>query len=225
MRNAQWFFRYVWRANAVLIFVAMSVVCFLTVSTLAPGPGRGGDRGRAEAAPITVARKPAERLVVAGVGQVRGTNVLRGELVARGEDKGFSSSGSAFVKRNILFFDGAEKSARWLLPDSQHVLTRVLDVPAEDEPGSPRPVATVILAKPVSASGANDGGALLIADPTGRSVLRVADDVTDVDHAGMSTDGLVTVLYERGRKYVMASFNATSLALVSRSEVAVPDLK
>ena len=53
----------------------------------------------------------------------------------------------------------------------------------------------------------------------------VADGVGTIDHAGMSTDGLVTVLYERGRKYVMASFNAATLAPVSQGEVAVPELK
>ena len=86
-------------------------------------------------------------------------------------------------------------------------------------------VANVVLVKPVGAAGAGDGGALLVADPTGRAVHAVADGVRAIDHAGMSTDGLVTVLYERGRKYVMASFNAATLAPVSQGEVAVPELK
>ena len=86
-------------------------------------------------------------------------------------------------------------------------------------------VANVVLVKPVGAAGAGDGGALLVADPTGRAVHAVADGVRAIDHAGMSTDGLVTVLYERGRKYVMASFNAATLAPVLQGEVAVPALK
>ena len=225
MSKAQWFFRYVWRANAVLLFAAMSVVCFVAASALVSELRFGAERRRAEAAPIAVAQRPAERLVVNRVTQVSGTNVLRGELVRVGGAGEFSSSRGTLETRNLLFLDGAEKSARWLLPDSGHALTAVLDVSAEDKPNSRRPVAIVVLVKPVGAAGAGDGGALLVADPTGRAVHAVADGVRAIDHAGMSTDGLVTVLYERGRKYVVASFNAATLAPVSQGEVAVPELK
>ena len=53
----------------------------------------------------------------------------------------------------------------------------------------------------------------------------VADGVGTIDHAGMSTDGLVTVLCESGRKHVMASFNEATLTPASQREVVVPGLK
>jgi prepilin-type processing-associated H-X9-DG protein len=219
-------FRYLWRVNAVLILVATASISVLAGSLFVSELGWSSDRRRVlDASPPVVSPDSDERLYLGSVEQVEGTGTLRGELLSPGHGKGFSSGGYGSETRNMLFLDGHFQAARWLLPDSHHVVSRHIDINSGGEASNPkRLVATIVLVKAVSADADADAGALLIFDPTGKNVRTVAEAVRDVNHASLSSDGRITVLYERNRKYVIASFDAASLEKKTENELSVPQL-
>ncbi len=227
MSKAQRFFRYLWRANAVLIFlgtVAISVsIGSLLVSELWRNTNRHQDTA---AAPPVVGSESGEQLYLGQVVQIAGTDTLRGELLASGSGKGLGSSGYGSDVRNVLFLDGQSKTARWLLPDSRHVISQSIDVRASDEGSSAsQPIAEVLLIKAIGSDAEADIGRLMLLDPTGQMVTTISEGVRAVNHAQLSLEGHITVLYERNRKYVLATFDASSLAKLSEDELAVPQLK
>src|SRR5437764_10269569 len=69
---------------------------------------------------------------------IPGTTVFRVNLSVNREG-GFGSDGkgSYFETRNILFIDPSEKAARWLLPDTNHVIEDATDIgePSTGPPG------------------------------------------------------------------------------------------
>ena len=168
----------------------------------------------------------SERLVLGPVEQVEGTDTLLGKLLAPGQGKGFSSGGYGSETRNLLFLDGQARAARWLLPDNRHIIARQIDITSSAvESQSRRPVATVVLVKAIASDAEDTDGSLLLLDPTGRHVKKIAEGVREVNHARLNRDGQIALLYERRRKYVIATFDATSLETRSEDELSVPQLK
>src|SRR4029434_7136706 len=103
-------------------------------------------------------------------------------------------------------------SARWLLPDDNHVVTEHSDVETRDQNREARRVVgTFALIQGAAPDLDASGGTLLLFDPTGRTVHQVSVGVRDLQAAILDQDAMLTVLFERDRKYVLAVFDPASL--------------
>lgn len=226
MSKVHRFFRYVWRANAILILVAAAGVSFAVVTLLWAELGGSAARRRvSDAAPPLGTPDSGERLFLGEVSLVTGTSVMRGELQVMRSGGGFSS-GSYPETRNILFVDSQSRAARWLLPDDDHVISEHRDVTTKDEKeGSDKPLATVALVKRAYTDLQTTEGTLLLFDPSGRNVQTVAESVRELHTAALDAGGRIYVLFERRQKYALASFDAVSLEKKEEHELTVPPLK
>lgn len=215
-------FRFIWRVNAILILVASAAVT-LGVAAIV---WMESSAFNTTSAPVVGVQDTGKRLSLAQMTHVAGSNVIRQELVEREASAGFSSSSGYGQTRNFLFVDTKASAARWLLPDDDHVVTEHSDVetrgPAR-EPG--RVLGTFALVKESGPDIEASSGKLLLFDPTGLNVHEVSAGVRDLQAATIDQDGMLTVLLERDRKYVLALFDPVSLEKKHEQELAVPVLK
>jgi len=121
--KSQKFFRYLWRIDAVVIFLAGAAIAIgvgsLLIGEIGTRTARYRDAGKA--IPIVAADSDAH-LSLGRVSVVAGTSVMRAELSREREGKGFSSGGYSET-RNALFIEPDQKEARWLLPDNNHIVS------------------------------------------------------------------------------------------------------
>ena len=222
--RAQRFFRYLWRVNAVLIAIAAAgiavAVVMLTVSTI-----QDKVRRREAAAASVIPGKPANKeLSLSGLLPIEGTSIFRATLSSEhyGKHLDSFSSGEASEIRNILFVDTTTGTAAWLLPSDKERITNQEDVtqPGEHKP----PLAIVALVKPDGENTDAATGRLLIVDVAGRHVEQFASDVHALDGVTITPGGDIAVLFQKNRKYYLASFDRTTRAKRSEREIAVPDL-
>lgn len=226
MSRSQRFFRYVWRVNALLILLGTVAICAsigsLLVSELLRSQNRHQD---ASAAPPVVRPESGEQLFLGQLVQVEGTDTLRGELLASASGSSLGSGGYGSATRNVLFLDVQSKTARWLLQDSRHVISQSVDIrDRASEPSESRLIAEALLVKDFGSEDQEDEGTLLLVDPAGRLVKTIARGVRSINHAQLSIDGQITVLYERNRKYVLARFDRSSFEKRAEDELSVPQL-
>jgi hypothetical protein len=222
--KAQRFFRYLWRVNAVLIAVAAAgvavAVVLVTVELI-----QGNVRRREAAAASVIPGKPANKeLSLSGLFPIEGTSIFRATLSTErhGNHLGSLSSGDASELRNMLFVDTATGTATWLLPNDKELITNHEDV---SEPGEHKPpLAIVALVKPDGENADAATGRLLMLDVAARHVEQFASDVRALDGVTITAGGDIAVLFQKNRKYYLASFDRTTLAKRSEREIAVPDL-
>lgn len=228
MSKAQKVFRNIWRVNAVLILVAAAGVAVAVLTVAWSGFGGSAATDRAfEAAPPLGGADTAGRMLLGSVSLIPGTSTLRGELIARRSGAGFGSGSSDYAEiRNLLFMDRQSDVGRWLLPDDDHVITRHQDIaPEADDARRGRPVATTALVKASSGDMEVTEGTLLLFDPSGRNVQTVAEGVRVLHSAALDAEGRIALLFERRRRYVIASFDGTTLKKQEEHEITVPDLQ
>jgi hypothetical protein len=216
--------------NSSALLVGMIVLVFATAcrqSTQAPQVGT--DR---------LVQAPPGSQESFNLGQaelIPGTTVFRANLSVNREG-GFGSDGkgSYFETRNILFIDPSEKAARWLLPDTNHVIEDATDIgaPSTGPPGlreniRARPKKTVAILTYVKAKREHwrdFSGELLLSDSTGRHVSEIADEVKDVQVA-MLLGSEIVVIYERNNRLVTQAYDPASLARKREQEIEIPALK
>ena len=226
MNRSQRAFRYLWRANAVLIFVAASTVTLGAGALLAgflrdlASTGQGPPSGLIQAGP-----EAAPGLFLTQATLLPGTLVMRASLIVDRASGGYSSSGGTSDTRNLLFVEAGEKAARWLLPDNRQVIVDSTDIMAGGcDSKLNRLVAVAALVKPSAEQRDVAKGQLLLADPSARRIVNVADGVRRL-HVASLLDGEVWLLYERGRHLVRVSFDGASLAKRGEEQVDVPPLE
>jgi hypothetical protein len=207
----------VWRRPITVLAFAMCV--FLGLVGLAARDCRqAAERERAAEVPPPVGGPGSERaLAFRHASLVPGTDVMRVDLVRPG-------SGYSDV-RNILFLDPASKSGRWLLPDSEHVIAESLDLEKEELPSVKRVVATAALVKPLGGDPSTTEGRLLLFDPSGRTIEPLANGVRTLHVAALGQGAGFLVMYERDRKFVVATVDASSLKLRTEQVFEIPSLK
>ena len=215
------FFHYLWRVNAVIIFFAGAAIAFGLGSLIAQESGLFRNR-RADTGIAVNAVDTATHLSLGRASLITGTDVMRAELsVDRAEIK-FSSGGYREV-RNILFIEPAQKAARWLLPDNNHVIAETLDIADETDRYRKRNLATAVLVRSITNS-SDTPGKLLLFDLPGKNVVEVANDVGEIQLASLSGNDL-TILYERNRRLVLAVFDPATLAKRKEQEIEIPAIK
>lgn len=225
MTRPQKLFRYLWRVNAILILVAAGAISFgVGALLLSEWGSRSAMRREAEAGPPLAGAQADPRMSLAQASVVAGTHVMRAQLLLSRGGGGFSSGGYSET-RNILFVQPGEKAARWLLPDNQHVISDSADLVADKEdPKAKRTMATAALVKAADAELDVAKGKLLLFDPPGTRIVEVADGVRKLQVASLAS-GEITLLYERDRRLVLATFDASSFAKRGEQEMDVPQLK
>ena len=225
MSKWQKVFRYLWRINAILIVVAAGAMTLGVGALLVGQFGANSARTReAESGPLAAGGTSDPRLFLGQASVVPGSSFMRADLLLHHDGGGFSSGGYAET-RNVLFIDPGEKNARWLLPDDKNIIVESSDVMANDDQSKPkRTVATVALVKASDGDRQTGKGRLLLFGPSGTPIVEVADGVRALHVATLSGEQ-ITVLYERDRQLVVASFAAASLAKLREQAMAVPPLK
>ena len=225
MTKSARFFRWVWRLDAILIFVAAGAISFWVGALLVSEFGAGSDwRQDAAAGPVVATGEGASDLVLGRASVVQGTNMMRAELGVHRPGGGFSSGGYNET-RNILLIDPGDTAARWLLPDHDHVITENSDVVKhQDQPKTSSTVATAVLVKKRGSALEAAGGRLLLFGPSGKNIVEVADGVRTM-HAATLTQGDLTVLFERDRRLFLVSFDPESLVKRREQQMEVPQLK
>jgi hypothetical protein len=221
-------FRWIWRANAIVIFIAGAGVVFLLLMMLWSQFTWTSARKRAvDAAPPVGGNRPGQHLFLGRVTPVRGTGILRGELQASRAMVGFgSSSGPYSETRNLLFVDDRSYTARWLLPDDDHVVAEYADIAADsEEPKLKTPVATAAVVKPAQDDLELVEGQLLLFDPAAQRIQTVSDGVRKLQSSSLSGDNKIRLLFERHRKYVLATFDVRTFEKGEEHELSVPELK
>jgi hypothetical protein len=225
MNRSRRFFRYLWRANAVLIFVAAGVVT-LGAGALLVGSLQGLMPGTRDESPgLLVAGPQADPgLFLTQATLLPGTRVMRASLMVDRAPSGFSSGGYSDT-RNLLFVEDGDTTGRWLLPDNRQVIADTTDIAADEhDVRLKRIVAIAAVVRPsVDPRGAANGR-LLLCDPAGRRVVEVAQGVRRL-HVASVASGEVSLLYERGRRLIMARFDGASLAKRGEQQVDVPQLE
>jgi hypothetical protein len=83
-----------------------------------------------------------------------------------------------------------------------------------------RVIATAILVKPQTEQSETATGKLLWLDAAGKNTVEIAKDVRNVHVATLSA-GALTLLYERNRRLVFATYEPVSLAKKGEQEVEV----
>jgi hypothetical protein len=178
-RRSQRFFRYVWRVNGVLIFVAAGLVIVGVGSLMIQqlwfdvARNRGADMGIAVAEP-----NAKSDLVLGRASIVQGTQVMRAELQRFPGEAKFSSGSSE--TRNILFIEPGEKAAHWLLPDNDHIIVDSSDIKVKEGSMDDPVVVTAALVKSATESPETATGKLLVFDPPGSKIVEVADRVRTI---------------------------------------------
>jgi hypothetical protein len=216
-------FRYLWRVNAILILVAAGAVTFgVVVYLVSEVAGRAAVRREAEAAPAVASAKADFRTSLSQPSFVAGTAVMRAQLY-RLNGGGAFSSGSSEI-RNLLFIQPGEKSARWLLGDDRHVIETTDLAEGDNYSSARRTVATAVLVKPAEGDRDVSGGKVLLVDPPGRRIVDAAVGVRKIQMAVLRSDE-ITLLYERDRRLVLATFDAGTFARRGEQEIEVPLLK
>jgi len=225
MTKSQKLFRYLWRIDAVLILVAAGAIVFGVAVLVAGELGTRTARSREAEAGIPVApvADSNAHLSLGRASVVEGTNVMRADLSLDRGGKGFSSGGYSET-RNILFIDPDQKEGRWLLPDNNHVVTESSDITDGADRSAKRLIATAVLVKSATSSSETVGGRLLLFDAPGRKIIEVASDVRELHLTSLSGSQL-TILFERNRHLVVATFDPGSLAKRNEQEINVPQPK
>jgi hypothetical protein len=225
MRRSQKLFRYLWRINAVLILFAAGAITIGVGALMVEEFGARATRNReAEVGiPLAAAADSNAHLSLGRTSLAAGTNVMRADLSLNRGGAGFSSGGYTET-RNILFIEPGQKVARWLLPDNDHIIRDSSDITEDIDGKAKRMIATAVLVKPTIGLPETDAGRLLLFDAPGRKIVEVASNVREI-HLTSLSGGELTILFERNRRLVLATFDPGSLAKRGEQEIDVPQTK
>ena len=185
--------------------------------------GCGASRASLRNAQPIVASVPELRL--AELTPVIGTHFFRARLVKDSDSgKGKSLYRADGSTHNLLFVDSRAGTAQWLLPDNDHEIVRMSDLPEQEEDSAPTRV-TVALVKARSEDLSVATGRLLLISPAGDRVVEVASEVREINAATLIEDQTLSLVYERHRKLVVAQLDLQHFAMLHQKEIAVPLLQ
>ncbi len=221
MSKSQKVFRYLWRINAIVIFIAATLIAvgvgFLLIEELGRGARHIGERV------IPGKDSDQERLPSLGeFSEVTGNKgTLRAELRIQYETGKFSS-GEHVETRNMLFIAPGDKTARWLLPDNGHVISKDDDILESPLSNAARTVATAALVR--SESSDDTTARLILFDPPGRRVLDISEKASEI-YSSWSSESKITIVFARNQRVVRVTVDAASFKKVQEDEIEVPIMR
>lgn len=206
---------------AILLYIVVGAAGLC--SLVARDCNQAAERARAAEVPPPIAGPASQKHLAFGrAALVTGTEVLRVDLVRSGSGYDYASYAEV---RNILFLDPATKAGRWLLPDSDHVIAESLDIEKEEAPNVKKVLAIAGLVKPLGGDLRTTEGRLLLFDPSGKTVEALADGVRTLHVAAVGQGSGYLVMYERQRKFVVATIDPVSLKTRGEQVFEVPSLE
>jgi hypothetical protein len=208
----------------IVVFVAIAIVAGAAIA------GVSYLTRRNEAATVHEARP---RIAAAEFQLSRFTPIgkstrFRAELTELDTSARLTSYPSGDRSRNLLFADSATGATHWLLPNNEQRIVKLEDLPDGWGSDKPPPLVTIALVKPAVEPLAATTGKLLLLTPDGELVVEAATDVRDVSGCSLHEDGagvhppLVSIVYERNRRFVAAQYDVKTLTLVHESDLALP---
>ena len=220
-------FRWLWRANAVAIFLvalaALFSMAWFMVDMMEDSRRRHAEAQAAPAIRPGDTNDPSASLRLGAPFPVTGTQVLRANLESvEGRTSGMSGSSDDTETRNVLFIDTATGAGRWLLPTHRRVIVSAETVYASDDPGSHGPpVGALVLVKDDEDA---ETGDLLVFNGPATTIVPLSG--VRAYHSSTATEGnQLIVVFDRGGKYVLARFETPSMRKLSETEIRVPDLR
>ena len=210
-----------WRRPIVLQLCAIGALVAV-VSLMMWKYRRAQERERAAAVPPPVAAAGADTAFEFGrASLVPDTNVISVELVRSGTYV-YSSSPEL---RNILFLHPGAKTGRWLLPDARHVIAERAAIEEQSAPNVKRVVAVVAIVKPFGEDLRVIEGSLVAFDPTGTVMEVLSERARTLHIARLGDEKSLLVMYERQRKFVVATVDRQTLKPRSEQVFDIPILK
>jgi hypothetical protein len=195
-----------WRANAVIIFIAGLIGC-VALAALAYLLYTEATQSRRARDVLTVAedRVRDSRTTLGDFEEVSGSAVLRAPLWVEQEFTAASSSKESFATQNYLFFDPARDASHWLIPGFKGIIRSTHDLP--DEHSREKSAATQVVVYELSETDSDHDGQLTsedtkdvaIADASGTQLTRVLKGVDGFSSARLLPDeSQMLVLYTAG---------------------------
>ena len=242
MTDSHPFFRFVWRANALLILGLVLVVCAFVASQFAREALRGRAVHRAQAggletpvaAPAGEPSRPQEVLHV-GLFSRADHRTFRAPLVAGppGERYAYKSIASAKGServRNILFFDAENGEVRRLFPDdSGRVIDEETIARRKKDWEQTRTLARIFVHVPADTNGdgridARDLQRIVATRPDGTGLVVLADGVDSFGTESAAEMEKTTLSYfvRRGGELDYAEFDLDAFRPVRSVAVKVP---
>jgi hypothetical protein len=221
--RASRFFRLVWRANALVIFLAgilASAVALFALAFIWREQTRTHEvRGVVN---IAGAEVQQERYRLGNFERLKHVHLLRAALTSEQEYDQVAFSKSASATRNYLFFDPATHKSRWLLPSNDQVFLVDDDLfyPAEsrykDDEGSFRGTLLLVVDRDTNGDdrlNQQDAKAIAIAALDG-SVYRVIVEQIDEYHGQyVSGEDEVIVFFTQRATMTSAAIDLSTFSL------------
>ena len=220
MRAAK-FFRYLWRANALVIFLAAAGI----VIAVAYFTFDGMTRGHRELPPgPDVVKEKEEQLQLGNLEAVAGTNVLQANLTVVSRKGSFGSSDyDAGDIRNVLTLDATTGAAKWMFPTHAQVIrAKTLEKDGPDSTDHST-ILDVRFARAIRKGQVEREGRLIVSDPSAARVVTIAEHVNDLDDVTL-VNGNAVIVCQRNNHYVLITVDPKTLAKLSERDVAIPKL-
>lgn len=222
----QRFFRYVWRTNGVLIFLAaLGAICLVLFVMYQMFSDRGHfphDQGPVEVAGTKVAGGHES---LGDLKRVRGTDFYMAPLYAHELPTLGLSSGYSLDTLNYLFFDLRASGAHWLVPGRQQVFSwhQALAWPCDEE--SAPVVGHLFQVVNVDTNGdarltGDDHSSLAVSDPGGRRFTVLVNDVQDLHGHEVLSPTRVLVFFSAAEQLRVAEVDIQDRVIVTNKQLA-----
>ncbi len=197
------FFAALWKANAVIIFLAGLVAAAAGVGALGLILAEAfRTRHVQDVAFVEKGQGVSESTRLGDFRAIDGTDVLRAELyLDQGYDGGFGSGKQALSTRNYLFFDPESRTTRWLRPEPSGLILSTENIPeAGYVDPKPAPQAFLYVVAESDSNGdrrisQKDDKAIALSRPTGEQYKVVLPHVDGFEGAALLKNGNGLILY------------------------------
>jgi hypothetical protein len=235
--RAEKIFKWIWRANGVVLFV-LSISGLIAVALLVVNLGIFASRERPEEKITEIAGTSIDykTLRFGDFSEIKGTSFLYAPLGTQSQYIGSGSSGGIANSRNLLFFDTKTQKAHWLLKNNNEAiqtLSFLTDPPeceyrgaAYSECEASRVAIALLLefeSEPQSGKGSKSSRRIAIAAPDGtdmRELVTGADGLLGFH----SLDGTKTIVfYAKGGAVRFLNLDPTKRILRSDEILSAQD--
>ncbi len=217
--NANRLFRTIWRINGVALLLAFVLLAGAALVGTASAIWRSSAH-RSEGAAIGAAGE--ERFSFGDVREIEGTAEVVIPLHSRhpyggGSSGPFSSGGNELTIRNLLFYDAAAGSSRWLRPDHRGVV--VAWEPLRDgaaEKGPVRFIRYEIADADTDGDGEitdNDTRRVAISGPGGEGFTVIVPDADAIHGYAPPRNGTLLVFFRRGAEDLVGEVDLAARTL------------
>jgi hypothetical protein len=221
------FFSVLWRANAVLIFVA-GIMGSLVLAFVLFLMWQEATRSRHASDVLNVASNEIEGSTTSlgGFDPIEGTPVLRAELFIEQEYEFSAGSKDTRSTQNYLYYNPTENTTNWLLPGYKGIILATHELPADDYREvrtPPKVVLYELVDRDTNGDGKltqNDRRDIAVSDPAGTRLTRVLKDVEGFNGGHLAEGGAdVLVFYRSAGALHVARIDSVTGKVLHESDI------